>query len=148
VRNAEGNLTAEDCWMSRRIAEMSEEEFVRAGFEQLKRGFEEEFERTGDEAGRAYLKILSKATAESVYKSSVSTVQESGYGNLLKRFSLLPFHKCYVYGEKNKGVFPAEKLLRQKGTSIFYVAKSGHNMMDENPDEFYDLILKIIRQSR
>lgn len=148
MRNAEGNLTAEDCWMSRRIAEMSEEEFVRAGFEQLKRGFEEEFERTGDEAGRAYLKILSKATAESVYKSSVSTVQESDYGDLLKRFSLLPFHKCYVYGEKNKGVFPAEKLLRQKGTSIFYVAKSGHNMMDENPDEFYDLILKIIRQSR
>jgi len=144
--NSEGNLTAEDCTGSRRIADMGWEEFVRGGLEQFKRGLEEEFERAGDQAGRTYLEMLSKATAESMYKSSISTVQESDLGDLFTRFSMLPFYKCYIYGEKNKGVFPAEKLLKQKGIPIFYVSKSGHAMMDENPDEFYDLILRIIRQ--
>jgi pimeloyl-ACP methyl ester carboxylesterase len=144
--NAEGNLTLEDCTGSRRIAEMGEEKFVQVGFEQFKRGLREEFERTGDSAGMEYLRSLSKATAESMYKSSASLVKESDSGDLFARFCQLPFYKCYVYGEKNKGVFPAEKLLRQKGIPIFYVSHSGHAMMDENPDEFYSLVLKIIRQ--
>jgi hypothetical protein len=142
--NAEGNLTSEDCTGSRRIAEMGEEEFVQVGFERFKRGLREEFERVGDSAGMEYLRSLSKATAESMYKSSASLVMESDSGNLLARFCELPFHKCYVYGEKNKGVFPAEKLLRQKGIPIFYISKSGHAMMEENPDEFYNLVLKMI----
>jgi pimeloyl-ACP methyl ester carboxylesterase len=145
--NAEGNLTSEDCTGSRQIAEMGEEKFVTMGFEQFKRDLREEFERTGDSAGMDYLRSLSKATAQSMYKSSVSLVQESDSGNLLTRFIGLPFYKCYVYGEKNMGLFRTEKLLRQKGIPIFYVSKSGHAMMDENPDEFYDLILKIVRGS-
>jgi pimeloyl-ACP methyl ester carboxylesterase len=145
--NAEGNLTSEDCTGSRQIAEMGEKKFVKVGFEQFKRDLKEEFERTGDSAGMEYLRSLSKATAESMYKSSVSLVQESDFGNLLTRFSQLPFYKCYIYGEKNKDVFPTEKLLRQKGIPIFYVSKSGHAMMDENPDEFYNLVLKIVRRS-
>jgi len=144
--NAEGNLTSEDCTGSRHIAEMDEEKFAQVGFKQFKRELREEFERTGDSAGMDYLRNLSKATAESMYKSSVSLVKESDSGNLLTRFCQLPFYKCYIYGEKNKGVFPTEKLLRQKGIPIFYISKSGHAMMDENPDEFYNLVLKIIRR--
>jgi pimeloyl-ACP methyl ester carboxylesterase len=144
--NAEGNLTSEDCTGSRRIAEMGEDEFVQVGFERFKRGLREEFERIGDSAGMEYLKSLSKATAESMYKSSLSLMKESDSGNLLTRFCQLPFYKCYVYGEKNKGVFPAEKLLRQKGIPIFYISNSGHAIMDENPDEFYKLVFTIIRQ--
>ena len=142
--NAEGNLTSEDCTGSRYIAEMGEEKFVPVGFEQFKRELREEFERTGNYAGMGYLRSLSKATAESMYKSSVSLVKESDSGDLLTRFCQLPFYKCYVYGEKNKGVFPAEKLLRQRGIPIFYISNSGHAMMDENPGEFYNLVLKII----
>jgi pimeloyl-ACP methyl ester carboxylesterase len=144
--DAEGNLTSEDCIGSRRIAEMGEKKFAQVGFEQFKRELREQFERTGDSAGMEYLKSLSKATAESMYKSSVSLVKESDSGNLLARFCQLPFYKCYVYGEKNKGVFPAEKLLRQRGVPIFYISNSGHAMMDENPDEFYNLVLKTIRR--
>jgi pimeloyl-ACP methyl ester carboxylesterase len=144
--NAEGNLTSEDCTGSRHIAEMSEERFVQVGFEQFKRELRKEFERSRDSAGIEYLKSLSKATAESMYKSSVSLVKESDFGNLLERFCELPFYKCYIYGEKNKDVFPAEKLLRQRGIPIFYISDSGHAMMDENPNEFYNLVLKIIRR--
>jgi pimeloyl-ACP methyl ester carboxylesterase len=144
--NAEGNLTVEDATMSRQIARMSEEEFARGGFEQLKRGLEAEFERTGDRGGRRYIEALMKATVKSVYQSSVSTVSESDHGDLLTRFSRLPFYKCYFYGEKNKGKFVTEKLLKQKGVPVFYISGSGHAMTDDNPDEFYDHVLKTIRQ--
>lgn len=145
--NAEGNLTSEDCTGSRYIAGMGEEKFVQVGFEQFKCELREELERAGGSAGMGYLRSLSKATAESMYKSSASLVKESDSGDLLTRFCQLPFYKCYLYGENNKGVFPAEKLLRQKGVPIFYISKSGHAMMDENPDEFYNLVLKIISRS-
>ena len=145
--DAEGNLTSEDCTGSRHIAGIGEEKFVQVGFEQFKRRLREELERTGNSAGMEYLKSLSKATAESMYKSSISLVKESDSGDLLARFCQLPFYKCYVYGENNKGVFPAEKLLRQRGIPIFYVSNSGHAMMDDNPDEFYNLVLQIIRRS-
>lgn len=144
--NPEGNLTSEDCTMSRRIVEMGKEEFVRAGFEQIKRELREEFEKRGDHAGLAYVKTLSKATAESVYMSSLSAVRESDSGDLLTRFSSLPFYKCYIYGEKNRGVFLAEELLRQKKIPIYYISKSGHPMMTENPEGFYSCILKVIRR--
>jgi pimeloyl-ACP methyl ester carboxylesterase len=144
--NAEGNLTAEDAMMSREITKMSEEEFAQGGFEQLKRDLEAEFERTGDQGGKRYIEALMKATVKSVYQSSVSTVYESDHGDLLTRFTRLPFHKCYFYGEKNKGKFVTEKLLRQKGVPVFYISGSGHAMTDDNPDEFYDNVLKTTRR--
>jgi len=145
--NAEGNLTAGDATMSRVIAKMGEDEFVRDGFERLKRDLEAEFERTGDQGGRRYLEALSKATAKSVYQSSVSTVHESDYGDLLTRFTRLPFYKCYIYGERNKDKFLTEKLLKQKRIPVFYVSESGHAMIDDNPDEFFDHVLKAIRRA-
>ena len=144
--NAEGNLTAEDATMSRQIATKSEEEFTRGGFEQLKRNLEAEFERTGDQGGRRYLEALRKATGKSVYQSSVSTVYESDHGDLLTRFTQLPFYKCYLYGEKNKDKFVTEKLLKQKGVPVFYIPGIGHAMADDNPDEYYDRVLKTIRR--
>jgi len=144
--NAEGNITAEDCTMSRQVAEMDETHFALEGFKQLKQSIAEESERLQDRVSRDYLKSLSKATPESLHKSSVSTVRESSLGNLLTRFVRLPFYKCYIYGEKNKEVFPAEKMLEQKGIPLFYISKSGHSMMKENPDEFYSLILDIVRR--
>ncbi len=142
--NLEGNLTIEDCTMSRRVAEMSERYFAQEGFENLRNSIAEESKKAGNESLRGYLKSLAKATAKSLHKSAISTVHESSPGNLLTRFEKLPFYKCYIYGEKNKGVFPAEKMLKQKGIPLFYVSNSGHSMMKENPKEFYDLILRII----
>ena len=144
--NAEGNLTAQDATMSREIVKMSEEEFARGGFERLKRDLEAEFERAGDQGGRRYLEALNKATVRSVYQSSVSTVYESDHGDLLTRFTRLPFYKCYLYGEKNKDKFVTEKLLKQKEIPVFYISESGHAMIDDNPDEFYDRMLKTIRR--
>jgi pimeloyl-ACP methyl ester carboxylesterase len=144
--NAEGNITAEDCTMSKQVADMNEKYLALKGFEQLKHSIAEESERNQDKALREYLNSLSKATPKSLYKSSISTVRESNFGDLLVRFAQLPFYKCYIYGERNKDVFPAEKMLEQKGIPLFYISNSGHSMMKENPDEFYNLILSIIKR--
>jgi len=142
--NAEGNITAEDCTMSGRVADMGEECFAQEGFEQLKNSIAEESERTQDKPLKDYLNSLSKAMPKALYMSSISTLRESDSGDLLKRFTQLPFYKCYIYGEKNKNAFPAEKMLKQKGVPLFYISRSGHPMMEENPDEFYGLILSIV----
>jgi len=142
--NLEGNLTIEDCTMSKQVAEMSERYFTQEGFENLRNSIAEESKKAGNESLKDYLKSLSKATAKSLHKSAISTVHESSRGDLLTRFEKLPFYKCYIYGEKNKGVFPAEKMLKQKGIPLFYVSNSGHSMMKENPKEFYELVLRII----
>lgn len=76
----------------------------------------------------------------------MSTLRESNFGDLLTRFVKLPFYTCYIHGENNKGAFPAEDLPRQKRISLFYVSKSGHSMMKENPKEVYDIVLRIIKQ--
>ena len=123
---------------------MGEEYFTREDLEQLTRSIAEEFERTEGDSLRDYLKSLSKATPKSLYKSAVSTVQESYYGGLLKRFAQFPFYKCYIYGERNKDVFPAEEMLKKQGIPLFYVSRSGHSMMKENPDEFYGLVIDTV----
>ncbi len=140
----EGNLTIEDCIMSKQVAEMSERYFVQKGFENLRNSIAEESKKIGNESLKDYLKSLVKATPKSLHKSAISTLHDSSHGDLLTRFEKLPFYKCYIYGEKNKGVFPAEKMLKQKGIPLFYVSNSGHSMMQDNPKEFYELVLRII----
>jgi len=44
--NIEGNITAEDCTMSKRVAEMGEKHFTREGFEELKHSISIEAEKT------------------------------------------------------------------------------------------------------
>jgi len=144
--NAEGNITAEDCTMTKRVAEMGAEHFMQKGFEELKRSIAQEAKKSHSKALEDYLKSLTAATPKSLYRSSLSTVHESNFGDLLTRFVNHPFYKCYIYGENNKGVFPAEELLRQNEIPLFYVSKSGHSMMKDNPKEFYDIVLKIINQ--
>ena len=142
--NVEGNITKEDCTMSGSVADMSQEQFEQEGFERLKKGLAEESEKTESSSLADYLRDFAKATPKSLYRTALATLKTSTSGNLVARFSSFPFYKCYVYGEKNKDIFPTEKILRERGTPLFYVSNSGHSVMTENPREFYDLIVEII----
>jgi pimeloyl-ACP methyl ester carboxylesterase len=142
--NVEGNLTSEDCTLSRRIVSMPEEEFIRSGLEGLRRTLGRLFHETGDEAGEVYLSYLAKASPGALYRSARETVSASDRGDLLERFCRLPFYRCYVYGEKNRGLFPAEKMLVEAGVPVHYIPRSGHSPMDDNPDDLYGLVLQVI----
>ena len=144
--NAEGNITTEDCTVSGRVANMDAAQFAQRGCEELKRSMADESEKNHDIILKEYLKDFSRATPESLHRSSVSTVLESNSGHLLERFARLPMYKCYIYGDKNKEIYPAEAKLKKMLVPLYYVSGSDHSMMKENPREFYTLVLNEINQ--
>jgi pimeloyl-ACP methyl ester carboxylesterase len=146
--NVEGNLQPEDCTLSRRIGAMSEEEFLRQGFDDLRATLGRLFRETDDKAGKAYLACLAKASPAALHRSALETVRASDRGDLMERFSGLPFYRCYVYGEKNRGLFPAEKLLAEAGVPVFYIPRSGHSPMDDNPADLYGLVRRTVDNAR
>ncbi len=129
----EGNLLREDCFMTGRVADMSLEDFVGFGREELER----EFEEAGleDPVLLEYLETFSTASGTALYRSAVHTV-EGSTSALVGRLSRLK-NACYIYGERNRGLYPAEKLLQASGVPLFYIAGAGHSMATENPEGLY-----------
>ena len=68
------------------------------------------------------------------YKSAESLVRWSDSGDLLSRFKNLRCKKSYFYGEKNSDL---DVLHRLNTIEKVMIGKSGHFMMNDNPDEFY-----------
>ena len=125
--NCEGNLVFEDCSLSAEIARKGLAEFERAGFDELKEMAE----------GTPFYEGYCQTTAFAMYHSARQLVESCQTGNLLERFAKLPLPKLYVYGERTKGRRRSEQLLTQHGVPLYYIPKSGHNMICENPAEFY-----------
>jgi pimeloyl-ACP methyl ester carboxylesterase len=138
--NMEGNLTPEDCFFSGRFVELTSEEFDRSG----RRKFEEELRAAGleDPAMSEYLETFSMALAIALYKSASHTVADSST-LLVDRLSRIK-NACYIYGERNRGVYPGEKLLREKGVPLLYIEGAGHSMATDNPEELYRVISSFI----
>jgi len=134
--NLEGNLTSEDCFLSGKVAGMSFAEFTAHGRDELDRGF-----RTAgikNPAMREYADTFAAASNEALYKSALHTVQDSA-APLVDRLGRIN-NSCYIYGDKNRNIFPAEKLLHDNGVPVFYIENAGHAMAVENPRQLYNTI--------
>lgn len=136
----EGNLLREDCFMTGRVAGMSMEDFIGGGREELEREFAEAGQE--DSVLLEYLETFSAASGDALYKSAVHTV-EGSTSALVDRLSRME-NACYIYGERNMGVYPAEKLLQASGVPLFYIAGAGHSMATENPEALYRAISAFI----
>lgn len=136
----EGNLTPEDCFFSGKITEKSFEQFAERG----KRKFTEHFRNAGkeDSSMSEYAATFSSASTVALYKSAHHTVEDSSTP-LVERFLRIK-NACYIYGEKNRGVFPGEKLLTEAKVPIFYITDAGHSMATENPVELYRVIKEFL----
>lgn len=125
--NIEGNLIGEDCGMlSRKTIGISYEEFEKDYFPYLKTRFQEELK------GKVF---MDQTTPLAFYKSSESLVSWSDSGWLLKRFKSLPGRTSYFYGTEsaNPKVLEAiEDLYRES------IAQTGHFVMNDDPNRFYD----------
>jgi pimeloyl-ACP methyl ester carboxylesterase len=132
----EGNLTIEDCSFTGKVAGSTFEEFAHTG----RRKLEEEFRNAGtnDPSMNEYAESFSMASTTALYKSAYHTVQDSS-APLIEKFRRIS-NACYVYGDKNSGVFPGEKLLRAAGIPIFYIEHAGHAMAIDNPRHLYRVI--------
>lgn len=138
--NMEGNLTPEDCTLSGTVVKFTPEEFTN----QRRREFEEELRKANaaDPSFIEYMETFRIASTMALLKSAAHTVAESSTP-LVDRLARIK-NSCYIYGEKNKGLFPGEKLLGEKGVPVFYVKDAGHAMATDNPEELCRIIYSFI----
>ncbi|MDY7035721.1 MAG: alpha/beta hydrolase [Thermodesulfobacteriota bacterium] len=124
--NLEGNLISEDCGIATRKT-------ISVSFHK----FENEL--------LPHLRLMSKSLGEGrffldsafplgFYKSAESLLRWSESGDLLSRFKKLRCKKSYFYGEKNSDM---DVLHRLNAIEKVMIGRSGHFMMNDNPDEFY-----------
>jgi hypothetical protein len=130
--NCEGNLTLDDCKLSASIYDMGFEVFNRGGFKFFKKIY-----RT-----IPFYESLCMTNAYVMYESSKSLVEVCKTDNIPERFIKLDTGKMYVYGERNLGKRKSQDYLRGTGIAIKHIKDSGHNMIDENPYDFYETLIK------
>jgi hypothetical protein len=133
--NLEGNLTLDDCFITGKILEYSLGEFLAS--ERVK--FEESLLEFP-----SYLKEFRKASSIALYKSAEDTVRLSSNPRLIEDFMALPNKKCFVYGEKNKGKYPAEAILHNHDVPVLYIKDTDHEMAEQNPTHLYSTISKFL----
>jgi hypothetical protein len=141
--NLEGNLIAEDCFLSREIIQYAPHDFSGAGFGKVI----ETLRRVPESGGvirpgnRMFCEWFSQSDSGSIYRSSESLVRWSDTGRLLNRFRDLPIKRAYVFGEDNSAL----KVLGVLGeVPIIGIPNSGHLMMLDNPTAFYDTLGRML----
>lgn len=91
---------------------------------------------------RIWAEWFDKASPLALHRSVQSLVDWSDSGKLLPLFSALP-HKAYIYGAKGKR---RKDVVPKLDKNITYeIPASGHALMNDNSDDFYDTVAKIIR---
>jgi hypothetical protein len=145
--NLEGNLIGEDCTYSREVARYSLADFEKRIFKDFKFKIKgtEDLASSTSLSDRLFYKWLSKSDPYAFYKSSESLVKWSDSKRLLKMFVDLGIKKCYVFGEKNKNL-PVIKIL--DNVPKIQISNSGHFMVIDNPQEFYQKLSKILSGER
>jgi hypothetical protein len=130
--NCEGNLTLDDCKLSASIYNVGFDVFNREDFKLLKNK-----SRT-----IPFYESLCMTNAYVMYESSKSLVEVCKIDNILERFIKLDTGKMYVYGERNLGKRKSQDYLRDTGIEIKHIKDSGHNMIEENPYNFYETLIE------
>ena len=142
--NLEGNLSREDCTFSGKVASSSWADFKDKGFQEFKDALKEST-RVADSPGlKNYYENILRAHPRALYLSSVSLVRESCKGDLNQQFLDLPTEKWYVFGEKSINRINMS-FLDEHNIPYFVVPESGHFMMDDQPDLFYELLFDVLR---
>jgi pimeloyl-ACP methyl ester carboxylesterase len=145
--NLEGNLSREDCMYSGKVASSAWEDFENRGFEEFKANLEESSLETDFPGLKLYYKNISRAHPRAYYLSSLSLVKESCEGNLNQRFLDLSTEKWYVFGEHSIN-YTNMRFLDQHNIPYFIVPESGHFMMDDQPDLFYELFFNALKERK
>ncbi|MFK5895052.1 MAG: alpha/beta hydrolase, partial [Pseudomonadota bacterium] len=111
----EGNLVAEDCSISRKVAALSQDYFVNK--EYIDHPLKYRCQRLSSDP---------EASPVSYYKSSVSLLKLTESGKLLEKYLKLECPKTYIYGEENKNTRAVSLL---EGEDLVEVDGCGHFMM-------------------
>jgi pimeloyl-ACP methyl ester carboxylesterase len=138
----EGNLDAGDAFFSSIFAGMTYQEF------------EQEFESTcrtilGDSKEQFmtdYVSAFREAGPFTVWASSKDLAPISVKGDLLDRIRAHRGIDCYfVYGEKNRGTYTSEGLVREAQLPLLFIPNAGHGLHEENPLHFWRVVGEILK---
>jgi len=128
IASIEGNLIAEDCGLSRRIAmapSVTEREAIRA--EAIS-----DAEHSHNTGVRDWASDLSRVNAATLFKYSKQLVELSDGGELLEQFISDGYRKVYLYGDEYSG-HPI--LTRLGSVPVQYIAGAGHiNFIGDAPE--------------
>ncbi len=122
----EGNLMLDDCTLSKRIAAVEEEHFVKRIFPMAPL----KFRCRGLDSDPV-------TSPWAFHRCARSLVHWCSEGTLLERFRQLGLPMTYLYGEKNS---PPPLVRRLTGLEALAIPASGHFMMIDNPQDTYRFI--------
>jgi len=140
----EGNLDAGDAFFSSMFAKMS--------FQDFSHEFDSICSRilgnSKEEHIIDYVSAFREAGPFTIWASSKDLASVSISGDLLDR--LLPhcdFDCYFVFGEKNRGAYSSEKLVRDAQLPLLFIPDAGHGLHTENPTYFWDAIGNLIQNA-
>ena len=135
--NIEGNMSSEDCFLTRPVARLSFSDFL--GTQHLQ-NLRLKFRNAPDNATRAWAEALGpQVSPRAFYDYSVSTVDWSDKQDLLAMFSALPVPRLFIYGSVNSHLSYLARL-RQSDAVVVEVSDSGHWPHLDNPEFFYRVV--------
>ena len=122
----EGNLIAEDCTLSARVAKNAERQFVEKIYPLTKEKF----------VGKIDIDVPS-ADPIALYRMSKSLTDHCLGYRQLSMFLELPISKTYLHGEVSASLPVLSKL---SGIDVISVPNAGHFLMNDNPGFVYSAI--------
>lgn len=136
----EGNLDKNDAFFSSTIAKYS--------FEQFKKQFDSWVDNLIKQwnLNNGIYKGYRTSGPYSIWGSAYDLVRLSENNQLLPQLQqLIDFPVYFIFGEKNKGRFTSETLVKSAKLPVIYIPNAGHDMVFENPQEFWKIIKDLLK---
>jgi pimeloyl-ACP methyl ester carboxylesterase len=139
----EGNLDAGDALLSSLVAEMNFFDFGQR-FESWCDGI---LGDSDEEFLVEYVAAVREAGPFTIWASCRDLVPVSMRGDLLSRLlAHLDFSVYFIFGEKNRGVYSSENMVREMQLPLLFIPEAGHGLHTENPSYFWTTVSELIQK--
>jgi pimeloyl-ACP methyl ester carboxylesterase len=139
--NVEGNLTGEDCFISRKMMKYDFSKFKKVAFPK----FKQKMKKSDNIGFKKYAEILEKYTSpRAFYDYCPSLVRYSDEEKLIQKFLKLEVSKLFIYGSENSTLSYLPQL-RNEGCEVAEIPGSDHCPNYDNPTGFYRVIADFLR---
>ena len=136
----EGNLDKGDAFFSSKVANYSLEEF-KTNFESFLDGLVTKF----GPSIQPFCAALRSMGPYPLWAICKDLVRLSYSNELLPRLQKrLHFPAYFVYGEKSKGTYSSEDLVKEANLPIIYIPKTGHAFLLDNPADLWQIVKDLI----
>jgi len=142
--NVEGNISRDDCTISRRVASYSRDDFLDHGLDKLL----DTFYRGGVSDGvfRDYFTSVRMCDPRTYYENSIELIRLSDEERLAERLAGLAVPTVYVLGSPRGTGDRSRDLLSRAGVEWRIVDDAGHWPFADQPEAFLDEMLRFLEK--